>query len=254
MPITADLYYFVHGNELVSRPPVLLIHGAGGTHLNWPAQIRRLSGHRILALDLPGHGKSKSIGCQSIQDYADEVLRLMKALKLPSAIMVGHSMGSAIALSLAIYHPKHVLGLGLVGSGAKLRVDRALVDLAANPASFLSAIKLVTQKAYSPSTSHRLTELGAQRLSETRPAVLSGDFIACDAFDVLEHVGRVSVPAVIICGKDDQMTPLRRSEFLRDQIADAELHVVQDAGHMVMLEKPDEVAELLREFLDRKFS
>jgi pimeloyl-ACP methyl ester carboxylesterase len=228
-----------------------LVHGAGGTHLNWPAQIRRLAGQRVYALDLPGHGKSGGVGCQSIDEYASIVLRFMKATSLSAVVLVGHSMGSAIALAIALRYPKRVLGLGLVGSGAKLRVAPAVLELASNPASFLSVVKMVSENSYSKSTDQRLKELGAQRMAEARPSVLSGDFLACDSFDVMGQVNRIKVPTLIICGQDDLMTPLNRSEYLHDQIKGSELRIIEQAGHMVMLERPNEVAAALDNFLDR---
>lgn len=251
MPLAASIYYFVHGAELVTRPPVVLLHGAGGTHLNWPAQIRRLPGQRVFALDLPGHGKSHGYGCQSIEDYSQVVLRFMQYARIPTAIVVGHSMGGAIALHLALRHPKQVLGLGLIGVGAKMRVAPALLDLVADPTSFLSAITLVTEKSYGSATDRRLKELGARRMAEARPTVVAGDFQACDAFDVMGEVGDIQVPALILCGEQDQMTPPNRSEYLHDRMPHAEYHLVPDAGHMVILERPDVVSRLLGEFLDR---
>jgi pimeloyl-ACP methyl ester carboxylesterase len=251
MPTASNIYYFAHGADQFIRPPVILIHGAGGTHLNWPAQIRRLNGQRVFALDLPGHGKSEGVGCQTIDDYTRVIIQFMKAVRLPAAVLVGHSMGSAIALSLALKHPKQVLGLGLVGSGAKLRVVSELLDLSSNPASFPSAIKMVTQNSYSSSANQRLKELGAQRMAEVRSSVFFGDLLACDSFDVTEQVKKLKVPAMIICGMDDLMTPQNRSEYLHDQIAGSKLHFIEGAGHMVMLEAPDEVAGWLGEFLNR---
>ena len=251
MPYLSNLYYQSYQADDIDRWPVVLIHGAGGTHLNWPAQIRRLAGQRVFALDLPGHGKSGGVGCQSIDDYVSVLLRFMKEVRLSAAVLVGHSMGSAIVLSAALKHPKRVLGLGLVGSGAKLRVAKALLELASNPASFLSVVKMVTEYSYSASTAQRLKELGAQRMAEVRPSVLAGDFLACDSFDVMDQVTKIKAPTLIVCGQDDRMTPLNRSEYLRDRIQGAELQVIEQAGHMVMLESPDEVAAALEKFLDR---
>ena len=120
MPTAAGLYYFAHEANDHSRLPVILIHGAGGNHLSWPPQLRRLPDQRIFAPDLPAHGKSEGIGRHTIEDYVQDVLEFMSELKIYSAILVGHSMGSAVALSAAIHFPKRVTALGLIGSGARL--------------------------------------------------------------------------------------------------------------------------------------
>ena len=131
MPINANIYYFEHQGEGTRKPPVVLIHGAGGTHLHWPAPIRRLPEYPVYALDLPGHGKSEGRGQQSITAYAQCVLDWMDSLQMHKAVFIGHSMGGAVALTLGLQHPERVLGLGLVGTGARLKVAPAILEYAA---------------------------------------------------------------------------------------------------------------------------
>src|SRR5512144_1734171 len=102
MPVAASLYYFSHNEDERSRPPIILIHGAGGTHLSWPPEVRRLPDQRVYAVDLPGHGKSEGIGRQSISAYARNLVAFMDAAKLSKAVIVGHSMGGAVALTLGL--------------------------------------------------------------------------------------------------------------------------------------------------------
>ncbi|MBI3738941.1 MAG: alpha/beta hydrolase [Chloroflexi bacterium] len=250
MPTAASLYYFAHEAENFSRPPVILIHGAAGTHLYWPPQVRRLHDQRIFAVDLPGHGKSERVGHHTIDDYVDEIIEFMKALKLNSAILVGHSMGSAIALTAAIKFPKWVTALGLVGGGARLRVAPALLQAASDPSTFLDAVHTVNENSYTSHSNARLKELGEQRMAVTRPTVLYGDLLACDAFNLMDQLSKISVPTLIMCGAEDKMTPLKNSEFLRDNIANAKLEVVPNSGHMVMLEQPEKVSAILAGFLN----
>ena len=251
MPTVAGLYYFSHGEELRDRPPVLVLHGAGGSHLSWPPQIRRLNGQRMFTLDLPGHGKSEGVGRQDITEYSQAVVEFMKALRLSSVVLVGFSMGSAIALSLALQYRKRVIGLGLIGSGAKMRVAASTLELASNPSTFQATVETVIENSYSSGVDPRIKELAVQQMAETRQAVLYSDFLACDEFDVMERVNKIQVPTLLISGSADRMTPPNRSEYLRDQIEGAQLHIVEGVGHMVMIERPDEVAGLLSEFLDQ---
>jgi pimeloyl-ACP methyl ester carboxylesterase len=250
MPISTEIYYHIYeGSEEGQRPPVVLIHGAGGTHLYWPAEVRRLPGYRVYAPDLPGHGKSGGRGQQSVPAYAEEILAWLASLGLHSAVFVGHSMGSAIALSLALNHPEHVLGLGLAGGGARLRVAPALLESAAQPATFQNAIESVVSWSFSPQTPAHLVELARQNMIETRPSVLYSDFLACDAFDESARIAEIRQPTLILCGEDDKMTPLRYSQFLASSIPNATLKIIPNAGHMVMLEQPLAVAEALSVFL-----
>ena len=250
MPNAANLYYFAHEADNFLRPPVILIHGAGGTHLSWPPQIRRLHNQRIFAVDLPGHGKSEGVGHQTIDDYAEHILEFMKAIRLNAAVLVGHSMGSAIALTVALRSSKHVSALGLVGSGSKLRVSPVILQNTSDPSTFMDAVHMVNDFSYSENANVRLKEQGEQKLSETRPTVLYGDFLACDAFNVTDQLSKISAPTLIVCGINDKMTPPKYSELLRDNIPNTRLEIVANAGHMVMLEQPEMVANLLADFLN----
>jgi pimeloyl-ACP methyl ester carboxylesterase len=249
MPLAGDLYYFYHAQAEGEKLPVVFLHGAGGSHLVWGAEVRRLPGCRIYALDLPGHGKSAGRGQQSIAAYTQAVLDWLAAVGLHRAVFVGHSMGGAIALALALDFPDQVLGLGLVNSAANLPVNPAILEAAASPSTFLEAVKTITAWSYHPSASPRLVELAEQRMAETRPAVLYGDLLACDAFDVTGRVGAVRAPALVVCGASDRMTPLRHSQFLAGAIPGARLEVIAEAGHMTPLEQPQALARLLSQWL-----
>lgn len=250
MPTTASLFYFAHGVDRIHRPPVIFIHGAGGTHLHWPPQSRRIEGYRIFAVDLPAHGRSEGLGSQTISGYARAVVDFLDAMKLNAAVIVGHSMGGGIALSLALDFPKRVLGLGLIGTGARLRVAAQLLDTSSRAETFPDAVKLINDWEFSPFVNPRLKELARQRMSEMRPAVLHGDFLACNEFDVMSRLHEVHVPTLILCGVDDQMTPAKYSQHLHTQLPDSKLIIIPEAGHMVMLEQPEAFTHALAEFLD----
>jgi pimeloyl-ACP methyl ester carboxylesterase len=250
MPVTSGLHYFASGADNVLRPPAILIHGAGGHHLFWPAQIRRLHDQRIFAPDLPGHGKSSGLGHHMIADYVDVLLEFVQALKLSTVVLVGHSMGGAMALDFAARFPRRVLGLVLVGSGARLRVAPDLLRTTSNPSTLPEAIKLLSQLSFAPQTDVRLKELASRRLAETRLPVLHGDLLACEAFDASDRLSELSMPTLVVCGTADKMMPPVHSTHLREHISGARLELVPDAGHMVMLEKPEVVAQLLSDFLD----
>lgn len=250
MPVSAGIYYFLSPHSQAETVPLVLLHGAGGSHLSWPAEIRRLSDQQVFALDLPGHGKSQEReGQQTIGRYAELVLDWLDALKLNRAVFVGHSMGSAVALALAIHHPGRVLGIGLLGSGVRLRVHPELLSAASSPTSYLKAVKKVVSWSFSPKASPRLVELAGKRMAETRQSVLYGDLLACNTFDVSGQVTRLHKPALVMCGIDDQMTPLRYSQYLADAIPAARLQLFPDAGHMLMLEQPQPVAAALISWL-----
>jgi len=250
MPAVSSIFYFSHGADNISRPPVVFIHGAGGAHLRWPPQTRRIPGYRIYALDLPAHGKSDGLGFQRIGDYARAVIDFLDSVKLNSAVMIGHSMGGGIALTLALDFPKRVLGLGLIGTGARLRVSPQILDSASRVETFPAAVKLINDLEFGPTASPRLKELARQRMSGIRPTVLHGDFLACNEFDAINRLDEIAAPSLILCGAEDQLTPPKYSEYLHERISNSRLAVIPEAGHMVMLERPEAFTQIVAEFLD----
>lgn len=249
MPVAADLYYSLYRGAETDILPVVLLHGAAGNHLSWAAEIRRLKGNRIYALDLPGHGKSDVVdGQQTVAGYASKVIGWLEAVGLHRAVFVGHSLGGAIALELGIRYSEHVIGLGLVSTGVRLKVNPQLLEMASREVTFSTAVAMLLANSFRPQTPTRLVELVTQRMVATRPSVLYGDLIACNNFDVKEQISALKCPVLVIVGTQDQMTPLRYSQYLADTIPGAQLRVIPDAGHMVILEQPYETAAILGDF------
>jgi len=250
MPIAANLYYNHYSGERVGEyPPLVMIHGAGGNHLHWHPNLRRIKGYQIYALDLPGHGKSAGVGYQSITQYVDSILEWMEAVELHKAVFVGHSMGSAIAITIALDHPIHVLGLVLIGSGARLKVNAELLDASSSETTYRKAIDKIVKWSFYPDSPAELLEAVTRRMEEVRPSVLHGDFIACDGFNEIERIARIYKPTLVICGEQDQMTPVRYSQYLADNIANSQLVIVPKAGHMVTLEQPELVIDAIEDFI-----
>ena len=250
MPYAGELHYrrSARGNQ--GRNQLVLIHGAGGTYLHWPAEIRHLAGEDILAIDLPGHGASEGGGKETIDAYVGSVLELMDYLDIGQAVLAGHSMGSAIAQRLSLDSPDRVRGLILIGAGAKLRVYPKLIEYCSSERTYPEAVSLVMEWVFSPQADRRLVELAGQRMAEMPASLMLTDFKACDAFDVRNEIQEIQQPAMVICGEDDQMTLVRFSEYLVDKLSDARLEIIPHAGHMVMLEQPEIVAELIKNFLN----
>ena len=252
MPEAAGLHYGLHdgGPSAAARPPVVLIHGAGGTRLHWPPNLRRIKGWAIYALDLPGHGASAGPGRSTIPDYRRAVQAWMDALGLPPIVAVGHSMGGAVALSLALDSPDRVAGLGLMATGARLRVHPMFLEATALDGAGANAL---TAAWYSSSASPRLRALAARSLQSMDFAVLHGDFLACDGFDVMDHLAEVRQPALVVVGEEDQMTPVKYARYLVDHLPEARLGIVPGAGHIAMLEQPGAVEKLLGDWLSETF-
>ncbi len=243
-----SIYYTEHVRGPADQPPLLLVHGSGGTHLHWPSELRRLDNAAVYALDLPGHGKSGGAPSTSISEKAEAVLAVLADARRPRAVIGGHSLGSAIALTLALSYPERVAGLVLVGAGAKLRVAPEILGRVEK--DFIGAVSLIVEWMFGPAAPARLKDLAQQRMLEVDPRVLLGDWQACNQFDVMERLGEIKAPALVVCGEQDRLTPPKYAQFLKDKIAGAELRLVPGAGHMVMLEQPKEVATAVLAFME----
>lgn len=249
MPITGGLHYFLHDGGSKLRPPLVLIHGMGGDYLSWPPEMRRLPDYRVIALDLPGHGKTQGPGRQSIQDYAHDIAEFMDIVGLSRAVFVGHAMGGAIALALALDYPDCVAGIGLISTGSSLPIQSSVIENAGNQSTFPLAIKSLQEMSFGSQTSEKLKGTIFKRLMETRQILLLGDLLACDRFNLVNRLDAIRTPVLVVCGTADKLTPLRFSEILSRQIPNAALQIVEGAGHMLVLEQPARLAKLISVFL-----
>ena len=252
MPFVKGIHYSFHQSKEIdpSRLPLILIHGAGGSFLSFHPYLRRLQGETIYAPDLPGHGKSEGAGKSSIQEYADDIAHFMDSLHIEVAVIVGLSMGSGIALTLALKYPHKVKALALMGGGAKLRVAQSTLDHVGNPETFEATVETVNRACFSSYASEELVALSKKAMLDTGPAVLLGDYLACNQFDVTTQLNQIQIPTLILCGAEDIMTPPKHSQYLKDHLPNAQLHILEKTGHMLTLEQPEAVIKLLKRFLD----
>ena len=247
MPHTAEIYFHAYGEE--DEPAVVLLHGAGGDYLYWPPAVRRMTGLRVYALDLPGHGKSEGPGYQSISAYAQAVLRWLDMLKLAKVAVIGHSMGGAVAMALYFQASERVQALGLISTAARLPVNPTLLADTCAETTLERAIENIIAWSYSSDAEPEIKALALRRMRALRASVLHNDFVACDAFGASERLNEITKPTLVVCGSEDRMTPVRTSQFLADQIPNARLVLIPGAGHMVMQEQPEPVAVALAGFL-----
>jgi pimeloyl-ACP methyl ester carboxylesterase len=164
-------------------------------------------------------------------------------------VVVGHSMGGAIALMVALQRPKNLVGLGLVGTGAKLRVHPQILELCQT--DFERAIDFIVQWAFAEQSPPELRERACAQMRRNGADALLRDFSSCNTFDVMARLSEVAVPTLILCGRDDKLTPVKYSEFLQQNIPNAQLKIIEGAGHMVMVEQPHALTQALREFCAR---
>jgi len=222
---------------------LLFIHGAGESHKIWENQIKFFSD--LVAVDLPGHGVG--VGKRTIDEYIEYVKKFCDERGLKNIVMVGHSMGGAIVQKFALDHPEYLKAIVLVCTGAKLRVTPLIFE--AIKRDYAQAVELITKLAFSSKATSEIKEKAAEEMKNISPEVTYGDFEACDKFNVMDRLKEITVPTLIICGFEDQLTPVKYSEYLKNNILNSKLEIIADAGHMVMLEKPKEFNEILEKFI-----
>jgi pimeloyl-ACP methyl ester carboxylesterase len=226
---------------------LVLVHGAGGNNLLWRRTAQYLSGDsKSVAVNLPGH-PSGQITCSTVEEYSEALREFIIEAGMRKPVVCGHSMGSAIALKLAMSHPGDVGGLVLVSGGAKLGVDPTILEgLRDEPIRAIE--KVITPMSFNG------IDLGLGRearaaLSVSNLPVFLNDYLACDSFDVRTNLRTLAAPTLVVCGDKDRMTPPRWSHYLHDNMAGSDLYFVKDSGHMVPLEKPASLASVLQSYL-----
>jgi len=236
-------------------PLTVLVHGAGFDHSVWALLSRYFAHHGagVLAPDLPGHGRSAGAPLTSIAAMADWVSALIDAAGAQQARLIGHSMGSLVALETAARHPEKVTGLGLICAAAAMPVSADL--LAAAKADDHAAIDMVAiwghgfRAGLGGSQVPGLWMLGgAERLLErSRPGVLFSDLAACNDYrDGAASAAKLTVPVTLVLGERDLMTPAKAGRQLAAAMPAARVVVIKGAGHALMSECPDDVLEALR--------
>jgi len=228
--------------------PVVLVHGAGGRAAVWAAQLVGLGDvARVIAPDLPGHGGIGGKGSARVSEYAEWLLCFLDAAGLARVVLGGHSMGGAIAQTVALEQPDRLLGLVLVGTGARLRVLPRILELLRQAPQ--DGRGLIASLSYSPRTPPEMVVEAERALAETPAPVTLGDYLACDRFDAMVRLPAVRAPTLVVVGRDDRLTPPKYSAFLASTIPGARLVEVDDAGHFPQLEQPTAVNAALRAFL-----
>lgn len=237
-----------HQSEVSSRvqTTVIFVHGAGGTWKNWAYQLSDIEGYNLIALDLPGHGRSEGSPADLIKNYSEFILCFVQALSITQFVIAGHSMGGAIGMEFALTYPDALIGLIIVDSGARLRVNPKTLEVLSRGVHPTENI----QYCYSREISEVVLKQAIEEMNEIPTGVFLADFKACDGFNIIDRVKTINLPALVICGEDDQMTPVKYSEFLAQELPQATISIIKNAGHMAMLEQPNLVNKLIQQFLE----
>lgn len=246
---------FINYEASVAAPPagrcVVMIHGAGQGAACWERQIEALRGYSrfpAVAVDLPGHGRSGGRAMDSMEGYADFVKNFCAAADITNPVLIGHSMGGRIAQLLALDGGVSPSGCLLVATGTRIRVSRW--SLRTVLADYRTFCETAAQNAFGPGAPDGVREVFLKRLLSTPADTCHRDLLACDGFDASDSVGLIDVPAVIVAGGLDTLTPAKHTDALRRSIRGSKLFVIEDAGHFMMMERPDAFNKIMIDFLN----
>ncbi|HZK18595.1 MAG TPA: alpha/beta hydrolase [Clostridia bacterium] len=226
---------------------LVLVHGAGCNHGIWSSQVEYLSdSHRVIALDLPGHGLSPGPSRKHISDYTEVVRKLAKLVTGDKRFFIGgHSMGGAIAMNYALTYPEDLKGIILVATGSRLRVNKAILDSYEKGEHFDHLIDYAISKNASNKIRNELLEI----MADIPPRVCFDDYRACDNFDVGDRLPDIRKPTLVVCGDEDVLTPSKYSEFLSKNIPGSQFKMIKGSGHFLPVEKPYYLNKTINSFL-----
>ena len=248
--------YAATGNRMPDpkKPTVLLVHGTGQDHSIWVLPTRYFARHdrNVLAVDLPGHGRSGGRPLESIEAIADWLMRMLDAAGLGEAAIVGHSLGSLVAIAAAARHSERVRAIVLVGTTLPMPVSPALLEEAKHNRQ--EAIEMLTywgfsksaQLGGSPTPGNWMLGTGQRLMERARPDVIYTDLNACNEYTAgLDQAATVRCPALLILGERDVLTPARTATRLADLLPNAQTVVLEGCGHAMLAEQPDSVLDQL---------
>jgi pimeloyl-ACP methyl ester carboxylesterase len=239
-----------------ATPTLVFIHGAGSNADFWHEQRAAFSDAHYL--NLPGHGpvdgsRLPAGRLRSIEDYASWVESYVRDEGLQNVALNGHSMGGGVTLTLALRRPYWLRAIILTGTGARLRVLPQLLELLRTV--YPAAVDLIIERSFAPAQgeltyAQKVRRNGTRRrLLRTPREITLADYQACDRFDVMDRVAEIDLPTLCIVGAQDMMTPPKYSRYLRERIEGSRLKVIDGAGHMLPLEKPNDYNRALAAYL-----
>jgi len=260
----SEAYAYTGGKTFdANLPTVVFVHGAQHDHSVWILQSRYLAhhGYSVLAVDLPGHGRSAGQPLASIEDMAAWLIAAQDAAGVRQAVVVGHSMGALIALECAARHPVRITKIALLGIAYPMKVSAELLDATRdNEPLAQDMVTIWSHAAYAqypgnPGPGFWVIGEYLRLMQRQKPGVMHVDFSACNAYaGGAEAAARVRCPALYLLARRDSMTPMRAAQAFAKSVTNADTNLrialIDGSGHNMMGEKPDDVLDALRAFLN----
>lgn len=239
----------VYYDEEGSGKSIVFVHGACENSSFWNHQKSLSDRYRVIALDLPGHGRSKSMveGAVDVRKYASIVMEFVAKTCPDQALLVGHSMGGAITLLNAIEQPQNLKGVVLVATGAKLGVLPSIRE--GLRTRFGETVKsVVGPRQFAATTNLEVVRFVTNEIMKCKGQTASADYEACNGFDVRQRIRSINLPTLIMVGEEDKMTPVTWSTYMKENIPKSKLVILKESSHLPMLERPADFNRHLSEF------
>lgn len=256
LKINGNDVFIANGNREFDpqKATVLFLHGTGQDHTIWVLPTRYFARHdrNVLAVDLPGHGRSGGDPLKSIEEMADWAVEVLDATGSRTAAVVGHSLGALVAIATAARYPKRVRAIALVGVTAPMPVSGFLLDNAKEDRH--EAIEMLNYWGFSKSAQlggnatpgNWMLGAGLRLMERARPGVIHTDLNACNEYlEGMAHASQIECPALLILGERDMLTPVRSAMKVAETIPNAKKVILEGSGHALLAEKPDSVLDQL---------
>ncbi|MCW7754370.1 alpha/beta hydrolase [Desulfobotulus sp. H1] len=230
------------------KPTLLFIHGAGLDGRFWQRQMEGLtSSVNCLAITLPGRKTSQLPACTTVAEQASHITAFLDEIKIEKPFICGISMGGAIVLTLLTDNSTRFSGGIIINSGARLRVNPMIFEMVEKDCNHFK--NLQTQLSISPSTPADTVKPILDAASIDRPETILKDFRACDDFDIMDRLHQITAPVLILTASDDQLSPVKYGQYLKDHISGSTLICIDRAGHLSPVEAPQPVNRAIADFL-----
>lgn len=247
MPISSGIHYLEQSNP-AGGPPLVLVHGAGGTSLTWPLAYRQLPHHHVISIDLPGHGQSTRRSRQSVLGYAHDLLDFLHDMRLPPVILAGHSLGGAICLQAALLAPARVQAIVAISTAATCELPEEIYACLADPGMQERVVQFLCNRLASPFISAASLSVIRRGMLAQRSSLLYGDLRTCQGYDLTREIAALAAPTLVCSGSWDLFIHQASSRQLADLIP-ASRFASFEAGHLLPVERPRELLSAMRIFL-----
>jgi pimeloyl-ACP methyl ester carboxylesterase len=250
-----DIRLYYEDYDEKDQVPLIFLHGLMGSGESWRFQVDHFKDkRRVIAFDLRGHGQSdKPLGKYSMKQFSEDLFSFVQELGIEKAVIAGHSMGGIIALRFALDHKEMVEKLILIDTGARTPLGKKLLVYVSKiilRISYKTFVKIYLS-GYTFPKGYSKSKIGEaqERVLKTPKHVVDSCFSAVKEFDVTSDLGSIQVPTLIIHGSEDKQQPLSQAKYVKEHISNAEIVIIEGAGHATLIETPEKIWEAIGKFI-----